>query len=72
MTVPIRQWRTIILPTPLNVYNKTPYGTFHRATMEFDGYDIKIKHFVNLKYGHLKYGHSKTERRHGETIATDG
>jgi len=51
VTVPIRQWRTIILPTPLNVYNKTPYGTFHRATMEFDGYDIKIKHFVNLKTG---------------------
>src|SRR3990172_5579835 len=72
VTVPLNQFRTVMLFAPLSADNKAPYSSFPRTTTNFDDYDIKIKHFVNLKYGHLKYGHSKTERRHGETIATDG
>src|SRR3990172_645217 len=56
-----------MLFAPLSADNKAPYSSFPRTTTNFDDYDIKIKHFFNLKYGH-----SKTERRHGETIATDG
>jgi hypothetical protein len=72
VTVPLNQFRTVMLFAPLSADNKAPYSSFPRTTTNFDDYDIKIKHFVNLKYGHLKYGHSKTERRHGETIAADG
>ena len=70
MTVPLNQIGTFMLSAPLSADNKPPYSSFPRTIANFDDYDIKIKPFVNLKYGHLKYGHSKTERRHGETIAT--